>query len=215
MFDLDGPILDVSERYYCLYRDILTELGSKPLTKKQYWQYKRQRISEKRILACSQSEEHVKEYFQRRESNIESIKYLKKDVLYGSLPHVLHGLNKIGVCVILATFRKSRLLLDWELRFWDLERHFQHVVNIATPSASRARAKADAVRNLLQGDSHSNWFIGDTETDVGAGKILGINTAAVTFGIRESALLRAQEPDVILDSVEDFNDWIRQFQENK
>ena len=35
-WDLDGPILDVSKKYYTVYRDILLEHKEKPLSKKKY-----------------------------------------------------------------------------------------------------------------------------------------------------------------------------------
>ena len=36
-FDLDGTLIDISGRDFRIYADILTELGYKPIEKKQYF----------------------------------------------------------------------------------------------------------------------------------------------------------------------------------
>ncbi|MCH8276159.1 MAG: hypothetical protein IIA50_01265 [Bacteroidetes bacterium] len=49
-FDLDGPILDVSERYYEVYKNSLPK-GSKVLNKKTYWNLKRAAVPEEIIFS--------------------------------------------------------------------------------------------------------------------------------------------------------------------
>jgi phosphoglycolate phosphatase len=44
-------------------------------------------------------------------------------------------------------------------------------------------------------------IIGDTESDVKAGQILGLRTVAVTCGIRTKEFLQALNPDHIIDSM--------------
>ena len=52
-FDLDGPILDVSEKYYKVYADILSQKGFRVLSKTEYWDAKRNKIPEYDILLKS------------------------------------------------------------------------------------------------------------------------------------------------------------------
>ena len=50
-------------------------------------------------------------------------------------------------------------------------------------------------------DADGSWMIGDTEADVGAGKIVGLQTVAVLTGIRDAEHLRRAKPDYLLDDI--------------
>ncbi len=45
------------------------------------------------------------------------------------------------------------------------------------------------------------WMVGDTISDIKAGHNAGVRTAAVTFGIGEKQALALQQPDVILEAM--------------
>ena len=55
-WDLDGPILDVSDKHYSLYQDILLENNMRILTKKEYRKLKRSGSSLNVILSKTNSE---------------------------------------------------------------------------------------------------------------------------------------------------------------
>ena len=40
-WDLDGPILDVSDKYFTLYKNILLDNNMQALSKKEYWSLKK------------------------------------------------------------------------------------------------------------------------------------------------------------------------------
>ena len=46
-----------------------------------------------------------------------------------------------------------------------------------------------------------HWIIGDTEADIGAGKLLQLRTAAVLSGIRNVTKLKEQNPDFLLPDI--------------
>ena len=47
-------------------------------------------------------------------------------------------------------------------------------------------------------------LIGDTETDIEAGKHLGYTTIAITNGIRNEKILKCSDPDHMYSSISDF-----------
>ncbi len=65
-FDLDGTLIDISEKYYRVYNDILTEAGFSTIGKKEYWDAKRHKVPEDQILAMTNAKDFYKEYNQRR-----------------------------------------------------------------------------------------------------------------------------------------------------
>ena len=46
-FDLDGTLVDASERLYCLFCDLIPECT---FTKEEYWDLKRNKINHQKIL---------------------------------------------------------------------------------------------------------------------------------------------------------------------
>ncbi|MBK8521169.1 MAG: HAD hydrolase-like protein [Chitinophagaceae bacterium] len=50
----------------------------------------------------------------------------------------------------------------------------------------------------------TDWFVGDTGKDVQTGKSLGIKTAAVLSGFLNKEKLREYEPDIIIDTILEF-----------
>ena len=72
-FDLDGTILDTSQRYYSIYYNIVKDLGGSPLTKKVYWDCKSNKISEYEIAIRSHLHQSLfNEYNHTRINLIES-----------------------------------------------------------------------------------------------------------------------------------------------
>ena len=84
-FDLDGPILDVSDKYYSVYRDILLENGEKPLPKREYWDFKRTKFSVENILLKTNSDSLVNIFKDLWLSKIETTKYQQLDQLQNNI----------------------------------------------------------------------------------------------------------------------------------
>jgi phosphoglycolate phosphatase-like HAD superfamily hydrolase len=207
-FDLDGPILDVSEKYYRVYADLVKEYGSQPIPKEDYWDYKRRRIPDDTILGLSGITGWVEEYRQLRKSRIETLEYLACDRIW---PGVLFMLQELAshTSLILVTLRNSSETLTWELHNLGLLRVFSQVLSTSgdNTGVERAQVKVQLVQNALGLKSFSGWFIGDTETDIRTGQLLGLQTAAVTYGIRTKEQLASVQPDVLLESPEHLIEW--------
>lgn len=217
-FDLDGPILDVSDRYYELYSDLVRELAreeNKPgwpvLSKSEYWNMKRSRTREEKILANSGVTDSrlIERYQRRRQLLIESKDYLRLDTVWVGMSEALHSL-KGKFALVVATLRSSHDLLLEELEWLGLQSAFDEVVSshADVEGSSRTEAKARLISARYDLTSMRSWFIGDTETDILAGKALGSGTVGVSFGIRDESTLEAAGPDLLLSTPVELINWL-------
>ena len=208
--DLDGPILDVSERYYRVYSDTLNSIGLDPLAKEPYWRLKRNKVSEPEILAESGtvSADLIAEYLKTRDERIESAEYLIFDQTWPNISETLKTLRSRGA-LALVTMRKFKKLLDQQLNSLKLLDSFDSVLTAGPDEVANERGerKAQLVRGCYGNQEISGWFVGDTETDIQSGRLLGLRTAAITFGIRNVEHLKAISPDVMLHSTVEFQNW--------
>ncbi len=208
IFDLDGPILDVSDKYYRVYADLVGERDHEPVSKAEYWESKRRRVSDGEILRRSNIQGWEKEFRHLRKSRIETQAYLRLDRIWPGVPELLRNLRSVGT-LMLVTLRNSRAALEWQLRLFGLRPLFQHVLSEPGDGADedRSAVKVRLIEMATRGCPLRGWFIGDTETDVQAGQRLGLRTAAVTYGIRTEAHLVPLNPDVLLHSPDRLIQW--------
>jgi phosphoglycolate phosphatase len=201
-FDLDGPLLDVSGRYLALHHALLGELGLRGLPGTTYWDRKRAVCPEDRILAEIGAAEHAEVYCRRRLALIETPEYLAHDRPWPWASSILSRL-KADFPLVLVTARADRTLLLQQLDRLNLAPFFDEV--LSTPAGRRVdEQKAALIRAYLERHGQPSagcWMIGDTEADIGAGRLLGLRTAAVLSGIRTRELLLRAEPDFLLDDI--------------
>jgi phosphoglycolate phosphatase len=212
--DLDGPILDVSERYYQVYRNTITSIGKDPLSKESYWNSKRNKISEAEILAESGTRDPtlVTKYLDTRARRIESSEYLLFDQVWAGTHDTLKVLRSHAE-LALVTMRTSKGLLEQQLERVKLPEAFDSVLTAGPGLVANERSerKAQLVRDCYGNEEVAGWFVGDTETDILSGRLLGLHTAAITFGIRNVEHLKAVSPDEMLHSPAEFQSWARDF----
>ena len=210
--DLDGPILDASERYYRVYSDTLNSIGIAPLRKESYWNLKRSKVSEPDILTQSGTSDTdlVKEYLDARAKRIESAEYLLFDQVWPGTADTLKILRTQSA-LALVTMRTSKELLDQQLDRLELLDAFDCVLAAGTGSVAndRGEQKGQLVRECYGNADLVGWFVGDTEIDIQSGRLLGLRTAAITFGIRTVEHLNAVSPDIVLHSPAEFHWWAR------
>ena len=201
--DLDGPILDVSRRHWVAYSEILLSHHETPLPLNQYWSLKRSRTPARTILDATGCAYPHGDFSKEWIDIVETEKYLLHDEPWPGIDHTLARMREIGHRV-LVTLRRSRPNLEWELQHFGLDRCLDNVLSSGEQRAMRWEVKMNLILNAGYIPDQGDFMIGDTETDILAGKALGVQTVAVTSGIREAASLNAVGPDFVVDSLYDF-----------
>jgi len=205
---LDGPLLDVSEKYYRVYVDLLEGRGALPVSKEEYWESKRHCVPDETILGLSGIKGCFDEYRNLFRARIESTDYASYDTVWPGIAPMLQRLGQ-HVGLVLVTLRRSREILIWELEKLKLHKMFAYVLSSAGSGSSSERAaiKVALTNQVLSARNASTWFVGDTETDILAGQRLGSRTVAVTFGIRSAERLTPLKPDRTVDTPNELVRW--------
>ncbi len=222
--DFDGPIVDVSDRYYSTYHLALIDtvkfydgVSTSPLdqiqlnilTKAVFWQMKQDRIADREIALQSGLEgEEIDFFLQRVMEIVNSADLLHQDKIQPGVTWALGLLRAQGCKLILVTLRDRseaiRVLEQHGLR--DL---FSGVYGTDNSKAAyqnysqlKTKLLAKAMReNLVTQANSDSWMIGDTEADLLAGIAMEIPTIALTCGIRSKQKLIPFKPTLIKDDL--------------
>ena len=222
--DFDGPIVDVSDRYYSTYHLALTdtaefysELSTQVfkqsqltiLTKMQFWQMKQERIPDREIALQSGLDGEMTDFFLQRVTEIvNSADLLHQDKIQPGVTWALGLLRAQGCKLILVTLRDqdeaTRILEQHGLRelfngiygTGNSQAAYQNYSQLKT----KLLAKAMHEHQVTQANSDS-WMIGDTEADLLAGIAMEIPTIALTCGIRSEQKLTPFKPTLIKDDL--------------
>ncbi|WGV27712.1 HAD family hydrolase [Halotia branconii] len=217
--DFDGPIIDVSERYYHVYQFCL-EKTQRPgqvvqqLSKAEFWQMKRSRIPEKQIaLNSGLDAAQAQEFAQLRRQTVHTEPYFEYDNLLPGAVDALLKIQQAGIDLAVMTMRRVREL-DYAFKKHDLGRFFPEnrcyclsndyvkTRDIEDKPLLMARALAELP------PAADTWMVGDTEADITAAKKHGIKVMGVESGIRDRAQLELYHPDLIVKDLNSAVDFI-------
>ncbi|MBN3888464.1 MAG: HAD family hydrolase [Nostoc sp.] len=211
--DFDGPIIDVSERYYHVYQFCL-EKTRRPsqvvqeLPKAEFWELKRSRVPEKQIaLNSGLDEAQAQEFAQLRRQTVHTEAYFNYDTLAPGAVDALLKIQKAGIDLAVMTMRRVREL-DYAFKKYDLGKFFpENRCYCLSNDYVKTRDIEDkpllmarALKELPP--ATDTWMVGDTEADITAAKNYGIKVMAVESGIRDRTQLELYHPDLI---VQDFS----------
>jgi phosphoglycolate phosphatase len=215
--DFDGPILDVSNRYYNTYQLGLAEvqahyqaqgypLSLHCLTKGQFWQMKQNRVPDAEIAMRSGLQaEQIEHFLQRVSQIVNQPTLLHQDQLQPGVRWALELLHTQGVQLVLVTLRCQEQAKQI-LQNYDLLNLFACVWGTSDTDAAYhnfAQHKTDLLASAIaacswkRSPSDSAWMVGDTEADVLAGQNFGVRTIALTCGIRSQTYLNRFAPTLI------------------
>lgn len=201
--DLDGTILNVYDRVYQLYKDILKKYNKKFLYKKRYIALKRKKIKIEKILEMTNSSDIISKFKKEWKKNIESYNYLELDKIHLSNRKTLIALKNM-YRLVLITLRNHPKRLFWELKNKKIDNIFEEVIVVPNKYClNKWELKFRAIKKY-KNFSKECIIVGDTETDILAGKNLGIKTIAVGEGMRDSSLLKKYKPDFLIKNIADF-----------
>jgi len=196
--DLDGPVLDVSRRYYLIYRDLLKQAGYLPLGQNSYWSLKRLKVTEAAIVQRIMSECGVSAYIDQRAQLLEDSTYLVYDMLQPGVLDTLKGWSKQHR-LYLVTLRRNRVALMSQLKLLGISSVFEEIF-CAQDADQSWKTKCEWMRSSCVTNREA-VIVGDTEVDVLAGRAAGIQTISVTCGIRSRRFLEQLSPDRLFSNI--------------
>jgi phosphoglycolate phosphatase-like HAD superfamily hydrolase len=215
--DFDGPIMDVSERYYQTYLfclDCVAQPGQAThvLSKAEFWNLKRSQTPERQIGQISGlSEAQSLEFTRIRRETVHTTPYLAYDVPIAGAIATLDRIHQSNIDLVTMTMRRVKdldnALEKYEIgkffapdRRYCLSNDYSKTNDVAdkTQLMTRALTELPAVQET--------WMIGDTEADILSAKDNDIPVIGVLSGIRDRVQLQRYEPDWIVgDLGEAFN----------
>ena len=209
--DFDGPIMDVSERYYCVYQDCLQQSklpahNIEQLSKAEFWQLKRARVPEVKIgLISGLDEEQAIKFARRRRALVHSLPYLVYDRVIPGVEATLEKIQKLGIDLVVMTMRREKELAAAFAKH-DLARFFKSDRRYCLPNDYNKKTDTEDKLALMEkaltelppaGDI---WMIGDTEADLVAAKTHRVKVIGVLSGIRDRTQLEHYQPDFIVNN---------------
>lgn len=196
-FDLDGTLIDVSERDYRIYADILLRLGYRPISKDEYWRLRRNITDIHHILSLSGlvSEEDVSAFLKERKAFMEDWSYIKTDKPFDDVIETLSKLKKDYYLIILT-------------KRYDSEVTKRQVSELGLTDFAELMIVTDSKEEAMSGINNLYAMIGDTENDIVPANNVGVKSIAVTTGIRSKEKLSVYRPSVIVNNLSEVVQYI-------
>jgi phosphoglycolate phosphatase len=209
--DFDGPLVDVSDRYYSTYRLGLKAMeesqGRKfqPLSKGQFWQMKRERVCDREIaLRSGLQGEQINQFLDKVQEIVNQPTLLYKDKMQPGVNWALALLHSQGVKLVLVTLRETNQVKQI-LQNYGLLRLFSEIYG-TNDELMAYYNYSDVKAHLLESaiatyHPKQAYMVGDTEADIRAAKASGIPSVALTCGIRSRMYLQQFQPSYIYNDL--------------
>ncbi|MBT9312878.1 HAD family hydrolase [Leptothoe kymatousa] len=220
--DFDGPIVDVSERYYRTYKlglsalqasyreDHGTDLPLQLLSKNQFWSMKRNRVADVEIaLRSGVPSDLVESLLGQVQRIVNHPHLLQWDGLQLGADAAIRQLKARGIRLVIVTLRHPRQVQAF-LQAHDLSQCIDEIFGASDINAAhlnRAEQKVALLERAITAQQSQGYqtsptcMIGDTEADIIAGQQAGITTVAVTSGIRSQDYLTRYQPTEIVSNL--------------
>jgi phosphoglycolate phosphatase-like HAD superfamily hydrolase len=217
--DFDGPIMDVSERYYqtykfCLEQTRLPEQPVQELTKAEFWAYKRSRTPEQQIgIISGLDPEQAQEFARLRRQTVHHLSNLTYDRLIPGAVETLKAAQRAGVDLVVMTMRREAEL-EYAFERYNLGQFFPVDRCYCLTNDYHKTRDIDDKPLLMQKalaelpPAAETWMVGDTEADIAAAKRSGVKVIGILSGIRDRNRLEQYQPDLILDRLSEAVNFI-------
>ncbi len=206
--DFDGPIMDLSDRYYyvyqfCLERVKLPHQSLVPLLQAEFWQRKRACVPERQIgIESGLTPSQADAFKQLRDLHAHQLQYLDLDRVVPGAIAALERIQAAGIELLVMTLRHTRQL-NPALERYDLARFFPPHCRYCRPDdyvrqgdiQDKTKLMARSIAEL--GADPATWMVGDTEADIIAAQTYDIPAIGVLSGIRDREQLVRYQPNKI------------------
>ncbi|AFY74184.1 putative phosphatase [Synechococcus sp. PCC 7502] len=213
--DFDGPIMDVSQRYFQVYLFCLEKVKGpnqlvSPLTKSEFWEFKRSQTSEVEIAIKSGLNliNQPQNFARLRRENINSKYFFTFDQIHPWAIAALETAQNAGLELAVMTMRR-----EWELfpvlDRYDLHRFFKSDLIFCLKNdyiktqdiKDKPKLMAGAIATLPK--IEKQWMVGDTEADLVAASTHNIPSIGVLSGIRNQTQLEIYQPQAIAKDLQE------------
>jgi phosphoglycolate phosphatase-like HAD superfamily hydrolase len=207
--DFDGPIMDVSERYYqvyllCLQQTQHADQAITILSKADFWAMKRCQVPETEIgIRSGLTPTQAQEFSQLRREQVHQLTQMQHDRLIPTALAALTTVQTAGIDLVVMTMRRQRELAYAFTQaplayFFPPERCY-------CLADDYVKTKDELDKPLLMAramgelpPAAQTWMVGDTEADIAAAHSHGIPIMGVLSGIRDQATLEKYQPERIV-----------------
>ncbi|MEG4393667.1 HAD family hydrolase [Microcoleus sp. BROC3] len=210
--DFDGPIMDVSDRYYRVYQHCLAETKRagqpvRELPKAEFWEMKRARVPETEIgILSGLDAAQARDFAQKRRQTVHTLPYMIYDRPAPTAVETLEKVQRAGVDLAVMTMRRVRELDEAfnrcnlgqffpENRRYCLPNDYVKTGDVKDKPLLMARALAELP------PASDLWMVGDTEADIVSAKTHGVKVIGVLCGIRDRTQLEIHQPDLIANNL--------------
>lgn len=199
-FDIDGTLIDSSERIYRLFSDI----SKLPISFNEYWEIKRKKISNFEILQERGFAKNQISYFnQQWMEKIESDDYLSFDKIFLYTIPSIKFCKQRGHKIYFVTQRQDKKRLERELQ----EKKILDYCDACFVTEMKY-SKSDMISNSNIKISTNDLWIGDSEDDIKSAKFFNMQSIVVLSGVRNKEVLLKYEPDTIINDVSEIKLFI-------
>ena len=211
-FDFDGPIIDVSERSYRAYFESLKYTATnnpKILTKEEFWKLKQNRATDFEIsLLSGLSINDSKSSAEDRKTLSFKNEFLEQDKLFEDVHKTFEYLKSKKITFFIVTLRRKKQLYHAVKQFKldkYLDREYFFGINDDHKVVNDIQEKhilLVSAMNKLDLSPENICIVGDSETDIHAGRLAKYNTLiGICRGIRSKEQLELVKPDYIVNNL--------------
>lgn len=219
-FDLDGPIIDVTDRYYRAYLESLigtTAIQEQILTKEDFWKLKQNRISELEIgIISSLSISDSISLIETRKALTFKQEYLYLDKLFDDVFDTFEYLKSNKITFLVVTLRRKKQLVSAVKQFklnqyLPGDRFFSLVDDQKITNDIQAKhLLITTAINRLHLEPTETIIIGDSDTDIHASRLARLGkVVAISRGIRSKEQLKILKPDHLIENLKELLDIIQ------
>lgn len=203
IFDLDGTIIDSSERLYRLFQDLILDSN---LSKEDYWRLKRNKVNHQMILRRYFPDYDFGVFNEQWMRLIESEEYLTMDRNYPNTVDVLDALFG-SYNLVLLTARQSKEELYKELDRLKI-RQFFTVILVTEAKKSKEELLNEAINTGRITKTNDDLFVSDMGKDIEIGKQTKFKTMGITHGFMNREKLSEYQPDYLIDELTEVIEYV-------
>lgn len=211
IFDTDGTLIEIEERFYRVFSSLLRDRGQEPISRDEFHSlFSEDRLDEAVEISDENREEELNDFWLRFLKKYRKMPPSEDSLLEGA-DDVLRKISEAGSGVAITT----NCIVSVQEFERELESHglLKYAETVSTGKSAVEElsqkhhfSKLEIIKSALDelgAIPSESVVIGDYWNDIQAGNELGAGTVAVMTGSVNRELLEKVNPDAILGSVQD------------